>query len=268
MGWLNSVWTRRVPISVDSSAGGAAGDVNITIPKGFDDFWSVIDSSANELRVTYADGETGVAYSVDNGSGGAFDKTNRLGRIQMDAVTLPSTADSVTLFWLYYGSTSNQGTGAVVTSIATPLSGYIENAAPTQNWFPYQSQIPLQTRPRHTVHKRASEEKLLFIDLANALTYRSSPGWETALFEEPWYAVPSVLNTSGTAQAGMISASRSRWVRLPNGRIAFKMLVQAGTTATQYTALADMRTVLPAAASTVHQRLIHSLGIAVRDVQW
>lgn len=265
MGWYNKVWTRRVPITLLDISGVASADFFVTIPKGFDDFWNTVDSSAAEIRVVSGDGETVLEYYVDDGAGGAFSKTNRLGRLKLNDVTLPSVADSAVLAWLYYGSTSNQGSGAGGGSApGSGSDGYIDLWSPRGYRFTHHSQVPQQTRPRYSIHKRVDEEVYVNVVYTGVLANRSQPGHKSRSYEEPYYATGTVINTSNVAQASMIDATRHRFFDAGNGNIGFRMVVKGGTSTYQYTALPDLRTTLPG-ASSVHQRMITSIGIYVRD---
>jgi hypothetical protein len=266
MGWYDEVWTRRAAISVDTSGGAASGDVDVTIPKGLDDFWGVIDASGNELRVVGPDSQTLQAYAIDNGSGGAFNATTRLGRIRLDAVTFPTLAGSTMALWLYYGSTSTQGSGAGATG-AGSIAGYVDYVLPSMHRFVHSAQIPQHTRPRTSIHKRVNEEVYVNFDFSQVLQMRGLPGYKSNRYEEPWYATATVEDSGGAAQASMVDASRNRFIQAGRNQLYYSVLVKAGTTATPYTVVADLRTRLPG-ASTAHQRLISSVGLYVRDVRY
>lgn len=264
--WFKETYTRRAIISVDNSAGAGSADIDVTIPKGLDAFWDVIDSAGNELRVVAPDSQTVLSYAIDNGSGGAFDATaiaNRNGRLQIDGATLPAVANSTVGLWLYWGTTTTQGSGASAVSIASAINGYIEISNPGQYRFAHQPQVPGQTRPRHTVHKRASEEVALWVNYGELLQKRPTPANKGVYHEEIWYGTPSVVNTSAADQSAMYDASKNRLVWW-NNDFWYKMVVKAGTTATNYTALPSVWTILPG-GTAYNQRIISTIGLHVRD---
>lgn len=266
MAWFKETFTRRAIISVDNTAGAASADINVTIPKSLDAFWDVIDSSGLELRVVSANSETILSYAIDNGSGGAFDATaitNRNGRLQIDAASLPAVANSTVGLWLYWGTTSTQGTGASAVAIASAINGYIELSNPGQYRFAHHPQVPGQTRPRFTVHKRVAEEVALWVDYGSVLQRRPTPGNKGVYHEEIWYATPSVLNISAADQTAMYDATKNRLVWW-NDRFWYKMIVKAGTTATNYTAIPSVRTLLPG-GTALNQTINSTIGIHVRD---
>src|SRR5690349_20093678 len=117
MSWFApaGLWRRRALISVDIP-GTSPVDVNVTIPREWDAFWETIDSSGNNLRLVWYDGQTVLTYALDDGSGGAFSKANRLGRFQIDGMVVPTTA-SMLAIWVYWDPSSNQSSGAAAVTI-------------------------------------------------------------------------------------------------------------------------------------------------------
>jgi hypothetical protein len=267
MAWYGAsgVWTRRAAITVVNSGPAASVDVNITIPPDWDDFWSQIDSSGNELRVVSYDSRTLLTYDVDDGSGGAFDKTNRLGRIQIDAATVINTS-SVVLVWLYYGSTSNQGDASQAVVIASPVSGYIELGRPRGRAYTYQPPTPNLTRPNTILPpKRTTESVYVWVDVTPALQRRQTPGNTAALHEEAFYASMGVLNAAGADQTAMYDITKCRFVyHQPSGRTWFRAYVTAGSAATNYVVAPTIRTALPG-STTADQTLVPTAGLPVRD---
>lgn len=265
MGWYDSNFYRRTLISIDNSAGSSPGDVNITLPKDHDEFWTTIDSSGVELRVVSFNSNTLLNYSVDDGSGGAFTKSTRKGRIQIDGMTLPSVAGSTVAAWLYYGTASAQGSAAVATTISGAINGYIELGAPGQHQIVYRPQIPGQTRPRFTIHKRANEEMFVWFNYSDAMQLHLGSARNTIYYEEPYYGTVSVLDTAGSDTASMYDTSKNRLVWW-NRDYWFKVLVKAGTTANKYTVVPELYTMLTG-GSGYQQRLISTLGLDVRDTR-
>ena len=122
-------WPYRVGVMVDGSGSTAAtNDVDFVIPADFDLFWDNIDASGNELRACASDGFTLLTYSIDNGSGGAFSKASRLGRVQVDGL-VKTAANCTIVFWLYFGL-SGASSGAASTTISGALTGRAVLACP------------------------------------------------------------------------------------------------------------------------------------------
>lgn len=258
----SSTYTRRTALTLDSA--GATADFDVTIPPEWDDFWTTIDSSANNLRVVWYDGKTVLNYAVDNGSGSSFDKTNRLGRIRLDGVAVPATAGMV-LIYLYWAPTSNQSSGAVAVTMTSVRNGYIELGRPGQDRFEHRPQSTTLTRPHDIIHKTAGEQRHLWIRYDRVLAKRPTPGNGSPQHEEPLYVTQTVEDSGGSDQATMYTLTDARWVWW-RGTLWLRATVKAGTTGTNYTAVLLVRTVVPGSTS-VAQILETRIGIAVRDTR-
>lgn len=263
---LAGVWTRRVMITVVCSAAVASADVDVTIPPDFDDFWDRIDSSGLELRVVSSDSRTKLSYSVDNGSGGAFDKSGRLGRIRIDAATMPNEI-CVAVLWLYYGSSSTQGTGAVATVMAAPINGYVELSVPAGRRFRYEPSTPNLTRPRTVLGaKRSAEAVYVWFDLTRAISRRFTPGSGSYTHEELYYAMIEILNSVSVAQAGMTDITKCRLVWMPqDGSTWMRIYVTSGASGSNYAVVPKVYTRIPGEPSWA-QALQAVAGLPVRDV--
>jgi len=268
VGWLSTNWRRRAAITVDNSAGTASPiDAQGSIPKDWDDFWGIIDASGNECRITAADGVTAVSYDIDKSGGGAFDKTNRDGRISIDATTAIPSGAAMVLFWIYFDSVSAAGDGSSVVAIASAKSLYIERSRPMGRVIPYEPQVPGSQRPKVTIHKQADEQVKVWIAIGHALHKRWTPGQGiSSKHEEVWWTITRVDDTSGTDQAATLAdQTLARFVE-HGQRMFIVHHVKAGTSATNYTIRPSIYTLLPY-ETTANQRLIASIGLSVRDTR-
>jgi hypothetical protein len=271
MGWLNEVWARRMAITLDNGNGGAVAtaDADVVIPKGFDDFWTRIDASGLELRVTYPDGQTIVPYSVDNGSGGAFSLTNKLGRLRLDGVQMRAAVDGVQLMWLYYGSTSAQGTGAVATAIVGPTTGYIELGLPNLRHYPYDPPRPGYTRPMPFTSMSSGEVVDVWVDVTKALEMRNGRGNGSTAYEEAGYLEMHVYNSVKVDQPTMYSSSNPRFVyHQRSGRTYVKLYVVGGVSGQNYNIAPNLYTAFAddSPAWTRSQKLQPNIALYVRDL--
>jgi hypothetical protein len=269
MSWQSANYRRRKPITVINVAGGATIDVNIAIPKDFDEFWDVIDSSANELRITLADGYTLATYDVDDGSGGAFNKTSRLGRIRIDGMSTGSTANEALPAWLYWDTETTAGDGSSAVTITSAETGYIELGSPS--WASVLVSRPrLDTeRPPMAFSKDSSEYYHLWLDLSALLEMRGERFASRPHYEELRRLTYRVLNNASSEQAGMADPTKVRFVEIPEpggrGRRFFARLpVQSGTTANNYTLQAAISTIVP--VSTNHRTFRTGASFKVRDL--
>lgn len=269
MSWYDSDFRERAPISAVNTAGGATKDVDVVIPKDWDAFWDEIDTAGAELRVTAADGYTLLSYDVDNGSGGAFDRTNRLGRIRIDGASVPGTANECLLFWVYYDSISAQGDASVAVVIASAETGYIDRGAPV-GWIAAAGPPrPGRDRPNSVHGKSASDDGFLFLDVTALLERRSIDFAGKHYYEEPRAITYEVqLSSSEAAQATMIDTASTRWLETKTrfGRSLYARLrVKAGTTALEYTLVATIPTCVPTQSGT-HRTPVPRVGFRVRNV--
>ena len=100
MGWYDSAWAKRVAVTVAHSNGLGTPDLSFAIPANWDDFWSNVETTGHDIRITAADGETLLSYDVTS-----FSKTNRTGTIEVDAAPLGATSLSC-LIWMYWQNSS------------------------------------------------------------------------------------------------------------------------------------------------------------------
>jgi hypothetical protein len=225
----------------------------------------VIDSAGNELRVVDADSQTLLAYSVDNGSGGAFNTTSRLGRLRIDGWNPPGAGTYA--IWLYWRSTSVLGSAAVVTTITTPITGYIELTRARDVVYQYKLQATSASRPRDILVKSSGETREVWIDVTGALTPSRGRNNASRAYEEVTYATTQVLTTAGADTPAMYSDTKLRFVYdQRRGRTYVKLYLTGGTDATEYTIAPLVRTTRPGESGEVHQTLQPRIGLAVRDV--
>lgn len=269
MSWKR-YFRRRKPITIVNTAGSSSGiDANVTIPADWDEFWDAIDASGNELRVTGPDGYTAVSYDLDDGSGGAFDRTNRLGRLQLDALTAPGVADEALLFWLYFDSTATQGDGTSAVSISGALTGYIDRGQPS-TWIAHaEPPRPGNQAPRQKFGKSASDDLFCWLEVTDLLEQRASPHANRSDYELPRSIKYEVqLSSSEAAQSSMIDLASTRWVEVVGERrrrLFARLRVKAGTTAEQYTLVATIPTCVPLQSGT-HRTPVPRVGFRVKNV--
>lgn len=268
MAWFNSVWGKRASITIIAPAD-TGGDYDVVIPDEWDDFWTDIDSDGDELRVTDAGG-TLLDYDVDNGSGGAFSKTNRLGRIRINNYSQPIGASGATQCFLYYNSSSTQGSAAG-TAGSGGRSGYIELAGPSGLVIGHKSPIAGNTSPPQQIHKTAAERKAVWLGYGRLLAPAWTPLRSGPANEELYYVSHDVLDTAGSSVPTMVEASSIRFVSIPRGPFAgtwVRHLVIAGTTGNWYTSTLVGRTVSPTdGVSLIRTQVDTRVGIYVRDVR-
>jgi hypothetical protein len=182
--WYSSNYKYRLPISVDNSAGGTGTySFSLTIPTDLDLFWSYVQSDGDDIILTGPDGFTPItaanatAIDIDNGSGGAFNGSSKLGRIRLDKYTA-GTANSACFLWLYYGysaATVNSDFGAwsspaTVTAVVGREGG--ERVSPR---ILTRAEDDGATTPRTTIVKTSTGTQWVYWDFRQELNQRDEP---------------------------------------------------------------------------------------------
>lgn len=253
MSWRDSGDKFRIPITVDSTAGAGGIDVTATIPPTLDAFWSYVASAGADVRLTDADGYTLLTFQL----GAGFSIATRTGTVEVDNWTSP--AAQMCLLWLYWGSGSTSLAGSFVA--AAPKTGYIDGSDPSTNPHRVVAVVerPGDNRPRARVAKKAAEEILVDWDLRGVLMGRLDTYAGRKLDEEITYASYAVLDSGGSAVAGMITQTSLRFIA--DGWI--RTLVKAGTAGNDYTIALTVVTVNAGGQS---RTLVFRAGLQVRDV--
>jgi hypothetical protein len=264
MAFYSADWKYRVALTIDNStAAGATIDAEGTIPKSLDFFWGEIDTAGNELRITDAAGNL-LAYDIIATGGGAFSKTNKDGKIQIDGMTVPAATNSMVLAWMYYGSTSTQGDASVAVVIAAARTLSIEHGVPVTDVVPYRHPAAYASRTPTAGHKYTAEQRHLYVSFQHALRKRQGV---SKLFEEPWYAACGVLDDAGASVAAMFTLSELRFVSSERDRnnVWVMFPLKAGTTGEPVTAFIKLWTVMPL-SSAIAQILEQRVGVKVSDI--
>lgn len=259
MSWLDQDYTRRAAITVPST--GSSHDVDVVLPPDWDDFWGEIDADGHGVRVTLADGRTLVPYAVDNGSGGAFSRASRLGRVRIDGATFQSSAGT-SLLWLYYGIDAPTN-GAVAVTMSSVVTGRIEQAQPLRPILA-QPLRPGLAQPRDAVAKAPAEESVVWLDVTDLLEQRRTETEGSSRLEEPWRALPAGYDDAG-ASAAVVEASRHRWVESESerGRRTYlRVGLTGGTDGEVYTVRVPIVTCAPEAVP--EQRRVVEAAVALR----
>lgn len=271
MSWYDQDFRKRAAVTVINTGGLGTIDFDLVVPADWDEFWDAnpADTTGLELRLCNADGYTLLPYSVDNGSGGAFSRSSRLGRIRVDTVTVPATTNAILLFWLYFYTSSVQGSAAVATAIASPETAYVDRGSPT--WFRQvlQPQRPGISRPRVSFGKDSADAVDAWLDFTPFLEQRRTPFQKRFMYEEPRAATLAAEDSSGVNAPTLVDPTKARWVETwgPRGRrMLLRTPVTGGTTATNYTIKSTVTTRVPLGA-TDHRTHKARFGLRVKDAQ-
>ncbi len=273
MSWYDATYRRRAAISVVNTGGGATQDIDVVIPADWSEFWQAqtdaSDTAGVMIRVTAADGYTLVAYSVDNGSGGAWSTSARTGRIRIDGTTLPGDATELGLLWLYYDPSTSVASAAVVTTISGALTGYIEQSSPADRVFDATAHRPGSQRPPTITTKTSVDEQIWYVRVDHLLQSRRTRFAGRLLYEEPWAAVITAADSGGSAYTSLYDTTKMRWVEVSNRgkrRLFLAVYIKAGVSGTNYTAKLAIKTIAPATALATRRLIEARIGVRVYDV--
>lgn len=234
MSWYRETgytWTRRWSLTVDNTGGGAGAiDISGAIPSDLEDFWNLIDTSGNELRITDPDGMTKLSYNIES-----FSKTNRTGTIEVDNYDAPGTG--LLHLFLYAGATGAPSGAAAAFVPASAKTLYIATCGPPRVGYPALRERPGDTRPRARLAKASDETIKVGVDFAAMLAQRVRPFQNRLLCDEIDYA-SYVVTLNGASQAGMITAASPRFF---DGRF-ISLDLKSGTDGSDYTVVPTVRT--------------------------
>lgn len=251
MSWRSALDTYRQPLSIDNTGGGAgAFDATIPIPADWDHFWTTVQSTGYDLRVTGADGVTVVTKLDING----FNTTNKVGTLEIQD-TAP--AAGMLQYWLYWGD-STLGTGLTSFVPASAKSGYADLGAPVPGYlFAAQSQERLgDTSPKNVMAKTSDTTVFAWIDFS-ALMQRRVHVHPAAVGSHEYECLSyvTVAATGGLT----VTTTGTRYEVGAAGAAIVRVQISGGTTATDY-----ILTVT--AVTTLGRTLTAKVEVLVRDM--
>lgn len=250
-------WTRRACVIFQTTTG-ATKDAEFTIPASWDDFWDTIDTAGAQLRVTKADGVTGVTYQI--GTKVSWSKANRLGNIEIEDLVFATGSAGV--LWLYYGNaTATDGAGSFTAT--TPTEIFVIVRRPTQPTITAAPAAPGELTPRIRLAKTTSDVRYIAWDITNELAPPVGTAYDGGKFEEP-AALDFDVVQSGSP-VGTMYTDANVYASEVDGRIYALTLIQAGTDANDYTAVLKVRTTIPDTANTIHRTLEYRALLSVND---
>lgn len=235
MSWYREsgyTWKQKYPVVIDNTGGSVSTiDATFTIPTTIDAFWTGIDTSGNEIRVTAADGTTKLTYKWTG-----FSKTNRTGTMQIDGFSAPGVGMCVV--WIYWDATGAPDGAAGSVTIAAAKSGYVVDLVKRGIFVQVREQRAGDVRPATKFQKGSDETRKVLFDFSGMLGTRvvTQQGHFEA-DEIQWFTY--TIYTGGSAYAGGITAANSR---LLPGNIV-QVDAKAGVDGTDYVVIPEVHTV-------------------------
>lgn len=251
--WYDSDWSTRIPILVNTSGSSGTADVSITVPVTMSQFWDLVQSDGDDVRVTTADGYTPVTYQL-----GTWSYATREAVIELDNVTVP-VANELMLLWLYVGNDSAVSAAGSFTPSGA-VQGYITPEHPTPKLV-LGSERPGSTTPAVNISKTTEDVLLLYVRLDVLLSDRCGPDYEGGRGYEGVRNLTYEVSNGGTPDGGMIAMAEVRVVDCAtNGaELWMRVLIAGGTTATNYLVTVDCET-------TAGRRVRRGFQVSVNDL--
>lgn len=228
MSWRASGDLYRAPMSVDNTAGGAGAiDASGAVPAYWDHFWTTVQSTGNDVRVTAPDGTTLATFDLQG-----FSVATKTCTVEIDNYTAP--AAGMLLFWLYWGdSTLASGVTAFVPAAAKSL--YFDLGAPVSPLVVVTAeQRPRDTVPLAKIAKTSDASTYIWWDFSAVLQGRNHPSAGSYELEQVSYVSAVTVTLAGVDQAGMKDITKTRFEGGPDGRLWVKTWITGGVTASDY----------------------------------
>ncbi len=263
--WYNSNYKFRVPITLLCQGGGTE-DYEIDISPAHEHFWTTIQSTGYDIRVTAFDGITLLTYDRDN-----FNYANRTLQIEIDNYSCG--ASSIPQFaWLYYGyDAATDGITAFVPAAAKVGRISLE-APPAAYTVVCGLENPGSTAPRNVITKNSAETIFVYWDITDLLAKGQNASAGSLLYEAVTYLFTSKVLVAGVDQAAMhtaVSAASSNPHRIleHKGRIYLRTDAIGGASGTDYTLEITFYTTMGQATAGDSIRTVVSRALLkVRDV--
>lgn len=232
MSWLDDNYRFRAPIAIDNSAGGGGtSDVTITIPSDWDLFWSNVQSTGYDIRITTEGGGTAATWQRSS-----WTYATRTGVIQLDNYTM--AASTTAQAWIYWGYASATDASGSFTA-SSPITGRIFLGAAPPRVVVVSPERIHDVSPRTQLSKLSSEAVYVLWDFRKMLLRRRDPVEGSSVYEEISYVSSVEVQSQGTPQASMVDTTKTR---LMDGAVV--TWLKAGTSGTTYTAICKVVTTL------------------------
>lgn len=268
MAWLDG-WSYRIPIAIDNTTAAATVNVSAPVPEDFDHFWDTIDTSGDEIRVTGADGFEVLTYAW--ASSPAFNKTNKVGTLEIGTMNADGTNNTMVLAWLYYGN-SGAASGAGSPSTTSQVNGYIYLGKPKRFVVSGEPVTQGLTQPTAPLQKGTAEDVYIWVEMRGALESRVRKSGERYLWEEVHRVEVTAEDDAGNPITSVYVEDKTRFVETERG-FYVGVKVDAGSDGTKYTIIPKIWTYAPEitidAGSLVagnHRILEPRVFLAVTDV--
>jgi hypothetical protein len=255
MAWYNSDFKNRYPVAINVLGGSeTAGteDVQIVVPKDWDDFWNNIRSDGFDIVLADADG------NQQTFTRSVFNYANRLLTIEGDNVNIVNR-NSITLMYIYYNNPSQSSDLAGTFVASSPKIGTISLGRPSQYAVGNLIQQQGNETPVATFQKTENEEIYIWFRVGSLLSKRISTYNDHIEYEEVAYVQVESLDAAGSDDIARYSEADTRFIpgwcgakfKAGSNNTSYTLNIKVNTTSTGITqkynarALLRIRNLLP-----------------------
>jgi len=236
MTWYNADYRRRQIVGINSFGGtgvGATIDIEIDIPRDWDDFWDNIRSDFKDVVVTDTTGEL-VSFARKAGA----DYANRVLTLQVDGYQIKHD-DSLSICYVYFYEPNETTDHSSVVTISTPKDGYILLSAPHSRVVNARDSQSALDQPVQSFIKSESDEVHVFWIVTSQLAKRLTPYNERNDQEGIEYVTIHSYDDSGVDSSTRFQAQETR---AGNGFI--RATYRAGSSGSNYAIAINIITTL------------------------
>ena len=226
MTWYDKSYKKRQAIGVDifgGSGSAATVDIEVQIPKDWDQFWDEIRSDMLDVVVTDPKGSI-LSFARKSGANYA-DRTLTL---QIDSYS-SNHDNSMNMLWLYYGDATETTDHTTSVTISSAKDGHILLESPYARVVPGISGQSATDAPITSFNKSSVDEIDVFFLTNGLLGKRLANYNERVTFEEIDYVQVFSYDSSGTNASGRYDTSDTRI-----GNFFVRARYKAGDSGTDY----------------------------------
>jgi hypothetical protein len=208
MAWYSADYKNRYPVAINVLGGSeTAGteDVQIVVPKDWDDFWNNIRSDAFDVVLTNAEG---VQQTFQRQT---FNYANRLLTLEADNVTFLNR-NSISLMYIYFNNPAQSSDLASSFTASSPKIGTISLGRPSQYAVGNLIQQQGNETPVATFQKTEDEEIYIWFRVGSLLSSRISTYNDHIEYEEVAYVQIESLDAAGSDDIARYSEADTRFI--------------------------------------------------------
>ena len=206
--WYDINWKMRRPVAVSVLGGGGAGtyDVEIDIPKDWDDFWDNVKSDMFDVVPV---NNTGGLLTFQRKAGASYATRTLSLQLESAAITNSDAISHIYIYWMNPSAT-DQATGPH--TITSPKVGTLFLGAPTGRIVQTLPNRAATEAPQTSFTKTTNEQVDVWFSINTLLMQRLSTYKTRKGFEAINYVQVRSLDTAGADDAGRYDEGETRFI--------------------------------------------------------